>query len=77
MRVAYYGRLADAAGVRSEVLEMPPVTVGELRAMLAGRVTGIGDAAKVRALVDDVIVGEDHVLAGVAEVGFLPPVSGG
>ena len=34
MRVAYYGRLAEAAGVRSEVLEMSPATVGELRAML-------------------------------------------
>ena len=77
MRVAYFGRLAEAAGVRSEVLEMSPATVGELRAMLAARVEGIGDAGKVRALVDDVIVGEDHVLAGVAEVGFLPPVSGG
>ena len=77
MRVAYYGRLAEAAGVRSEVLEMSPATVGELRAMLAVRVEGIGDAGKVRALVDDAIVGEDHALAGVAEVGFLPPVSGG
>ena len=77
MRVAYYGRLAEAAGVRSEVLEMSPATVGELRAMLAARVAGIGDAGKVRALVDDVLVGEDHVLAGVGEVGFLPPVSGG
>ena len=77
MRVAYYGRLAEAAGVRSEVLEMSPATVGELRAMLAARVEGVGDAGKVRALVDDAIVGEDHALAGVAEVGFLPPVSGG
>ena len=77
MRVAYYGRLAEAAGVRSEVVAGGPATVWELRAMLAARVAGIGDAAKVRALVDDVIVGEDHALAGVGEVGFLPPVSGG
>ena len=77
MRVAYFGRLAEAAGVRSEVVADAPATVGELRAMLAARVAGIGDAGKVRALVDDVIVGEGHVLAGVAEVGFLPPVSGG
>ncbi len=77
MRVAYYGRLAEAAGVRSEVLEMSPATVGELRAMLGARIEGIGDAGKVRALVDDVIVGEDFAIGGVAEVGFLPPVSGG
>lgn len=77
MRVAYFGRLAEAAGVRSEVVVDAPATVGALRAMLAARIAGIGDAGKVRALVDDVIVGEDHGLTGVAEVGFLPPVSGG
>lgn len=77
MRVAYYGRLAEAAGVRSEVIVDAPATVAELRAMLAARGAGIGDAGKVRALVDDVLVGEDHALAGVGEVGFLPPVSGG
>ena len=77
MRVAYFGRLAEAAGVRSETVVDAPATVGELRAMLAARVAGIGDAGKVRALVDDVIVGEDFAIGGVGEVGFLPPVSGG
>ena len=77
MRVAYYGRLAEAAGVRSEVIVDAPATVGALRAMLAARGAGIGDVSKVRALVDDVLVGEDHALVGVGEVGFLPPVSGG
>lgn len=77
MRVAYYGRLAEAAGVRSEVIVDAPATVGALRAILAARGAGIGDVSKVRALVDDVLVGEDHALAGVGEVGFLPPVSGG
>ena len=77
MRVAYFGRLAEAAGTRSETVAAGPATVGELRAMLAGRVDGIGDVAKVRALVGDVIVGEDFAIGGVAEVGFLPPVSGG
>jgi molybdopterin converting factor small subunit len=76
MRVHYFGRLAEAAGVRSEEVA-GAATVGALRAMLAGRVVGLGDAAKVRALVDDAFVGEDHRLDGVAEVGFLPPVSGG
>ncbi len=76
MRVSYYGRLAEAAGVRSEEVAGAP-TVGALRAMLVGRVAGLGDAAKVRALVDDAFVGEDHPLGDVAEVGFLPPVSGG
>ncbi len=76
IRVHYFGRLAEAAGVRSEEVATA-ATVGALRAMLAGRVAGLGDAGKVRALVDDTLVGEDHLLAGVAEVGFLPPVSGG
>ncbi len=76
MRVRYFGRLAEAAGVRSEdVAEV--ATIGELRALLAGRVAGLGDRAKVRALVDDAFVGEEHRLDGVEEVGFLPPVSGG
>jgi molybdopterin converting factor small subunit len=76
MRVHYFGRLAEAAGVRSEEIA-GPATVGALRAMLAGRVAGLGDAGKVRALVDDAFVGEDHRLDGAVEVAFLPPVSGG
>ncbi len=76
MLVRYFGRLAEAAGVRSEEVA-GAATVGALRTMLAGRVAGLGDSAKVRALVDDVMVGEEYRLDGVAEVGFLPPVSGG
>ena len=76
MRVRYFGRLAEAAGVRSEEIAGAP-TVGALRAMLAGRVVGLGDAKRVRALVDDVVVGEEYRLDEVEEVGFLPPVSGG
>jgi molybdopterin converting factor small subunit len=76
MRVSYYGRLAEAAGVRSEEVA-GAATVGALRATLARRVVGLGDAGKVRAVVDDVVVGEEYRLDEVEEVGFLPPVSGG
>jgi molybdopterin converting factor small subunit len=76
MRVSYYGRLAEAAGLRSEEVAGAS-TVAQLRALLAGRVAGIEDSKRVRALVDDVVVDEEHWLEGVEEVGFLPPVSGG
>ena len=76
MRVSYYGRLAEAAGLRSEEIAGAS-TVAQLRALLAGRVAGIEDSKRVRALVDDVVVDEEHWLEGVEEVGFLPPVSGG
>ena len=76
MRVSYYGRLAEAAGSRSEEVAGAS-TVAQLRALLAGRVAGIEDSKRVRALVDDVVVDEEHWLEGVEEVGFLPPVSGG
>ena len=76
MRVSYYGRLAEAAGLRSEEVAGAS-TVAQLRALLVGRVAGIEDSKRVRALVDDVVVDEEHWLEGVEEVGFLPPVSGG
>lgn len=76
MRVSYYGRLAEAAGLRSEEVAGAS-TVAQLRALLAGWVAGIEDSKRVRALVDDVVVDEEHWLEGVEEVGFLPPVSGG
>lgn len=76
MRVCYFGRLAEAAGLRSEEIARA-TTVGDLRAILAGRVAGLVDPGRVRALVDDAFVGEEYRLDGVAEVGFLPPVSGG
>ena len=76
MRVSYYGWLAEAAGLRSEEVAGAS-TVAQLRALLAGWVAGIEDSKRVRALVDDVVVDEEHWLEGVEEVGFLPPVSGG
>lgn len=76
IRVQYFGWLAEAAGMRSEEVAGAS-TVGVLRAMLASRIAGLGDAAKVRALVNDACVGEGFALEDGVEVGFLPPVSGG
>ena len=80
MRIAYFGRLAEIAGTRFEEVA-PPADVVDIRSLRSwlgaeGR-TGLADASRNRALVDDEVVPEDFSLEGVGDVAFLPPMSGG
>ena len=78
-RVLLFGRLADAAGWRERDLEAPG-TLAALRALLAAEDPALGEALAgpgVMAAIDQVLMRGDASLDGVAEVAFLPPMSGG
>ncbi|WP_369062516.1 MoaD/ThiS family protein [Caulobacter sp. 73W] len=80
MRVLLFGRLGDVAGWRERVLEAPPVDLAALRAGLSAEDPRLGEALDgpgVQAAVDQVLVRGSMSLHGVAEVAFLPPMSGG
>jgi molybdopterin synthase sulfur carrier subunit len=79
-RVLLFGRLADVAGWRERVFDPTPERLSALRsrvgresAELAAALAGPG----VQAAVDRALARGDPHLDGVAEVAFLPPMSGG
>ena len=80
IRVGFFGRLRDAFGDEREVA----IEAGETVARLRGRLAGLNPRTaedllgpRIRAVVDDRIVGEDFVLSGHDRIEFLPPLSGG
>lgn len=80
MRVLLFGRLGDVAGWRERVLATPPADLSALRASLAGDDPALGEALTgpgVQVAVDQELTRGERMLAGVAEVAFLPPMSGG
>ncbi len=81
LTVLYFARLREELGRAREEVEAPAATVGELRAWLAARgepwAGGFGRVARVRAAVDQRMVGDDAPLRPGAEVAFFPPVTGG
>lgn len=78
-KVLFFGRLAQDLG--DEMLVTVPErcsSVADLRAALI-QVTGsvaLG-GKRVKAIVDKVVVGDDHAIAPHQEIAFFPPVSGG
>lgn len=80
MKVLAYGKLADLLGQEREVDIEVPCTVAELRACLAAQCPEATEPLankRVLACVGDVIVADNHVLAGAEPVELLAPVSGG
>ena len=78
MRLTFYGRLRDAVGA-GEIDCAVPASIADseaLREWLGETHPPLLDAT-VRIALDDVLVGGPAPIAGVAEVAFLPPVSGG
>jgi molybdopterin synthase sulfur carrier subunit len=78
-RILLFGRLADVAGWRERELVAPP-TLSALRQRLGRDDQRLGEALAgpgVQAAVDQAIVHGDAPLEGVAEIAFLPPMSGG
>lgn len=79
VRVRYFASLRDRTGVGEETIDIAPGTdVSALWATLGARHPRLG-AFGVTPLVacDMAYASWDRILDGVAEVAFLPPVSGG
>jgi molybdopterin converting factor small subunit len=75
-----FGRLADVAGWRERTIAPTLQSLSALKARLAEDDPRLGDALcgkGVRAALDKAIVVGDALLEGVAEVAFMPPMSGG
>lgn len=81
-RLALFGRLAEAGWREPRMIALPPEvdTVAALRAWLAAREPQLAVALArpgVRAVVDDMIVGEQAAIDDSSDLAFIPPVSGG
>ena len=77
MRLRFFGRLRDAIGGELLVDVPPEVSDSEqLRAWLGRRHPALLDPS-VKIALDDCILVAPQPIAGVREIAFLPPVSGG
>ena len=78
MRLTFFGRLREAVGA-SEIDRSPTANIVDsesLRTWIGAEFPELLDP-KVRIALDDVIASGAVSIAGVREVAFLPPVSGG
>ncbi|MDT9599884.1 MoaD/ThiS family protein [Sphingosinicella rhizophila] len=81
MKILFFGRLGDMVGRETHV-EVPPETrtVADLRQLLAQLHPAASEdlsRPSLRACVNDLIVGENYVVADSETVEFFPPLSGG
>ena len=83
VRVRYFAALRERVGHGEDEFELPHEvsTVGALRAWLVARgepfASAFGDTRRLRAAVDQEMVGDGAALSAGAEVAFFPPVTGG
>jgi molybdopterin converting factor small subunit len=79
IRVRFFASLVDRTGCAEERVEIPPpADVGRLWETLLERHPELGRLGYRPAVACDLEYADwDHDLLGVAEVAFLPPVSGG
>ena len=79
--VLYFAWLRERIGVPRERLETSAATVADLITELMARedryALAFADLASVRVAVDQVLSSFDAPLAGVREVAFFPPMTGG
>ena len=78
MKLTFYGRLRDVDGA-GELDCSEPANIADsesLRVWIGLDYPALRDAT-VRIALDDVLTTKPTPIAGVAEVAFLPPVSGG
>ena len=77
----YFAWLRERIGVPSERIETEAATVADLVADLRARepryAAAFADMAAVRVAVDQELSGLEAPLAGVREVAFFPPMTGG
>ena len=81
MQVLYFAWLRERIGVPREEVETTAATVSDLIAELAAReeryALAFSDMTAVRVAVDQELVDLHTPLAGVREVAFFPPMTGG
>jgi sulfur-carrier protein len=83
MKALYFAWVRERVGRSEEELDPPPTvqTVGDLIAWLSERGEGYAHAfdkpAVVRAALDRIHARGDASIAGVKEVAFFPPMTGG
>ena len=81
MQVLYFAWLRERIGLPREEVETNAATVADLIAELRTRedryALAFSDMAAVRVAVDQELVDLDTSLAGVREVAFFPPMTGG
>ena len=81
MRVMYFAWLRERIGKGSEEVETSAATVAELIEELRARElryeVAFEDTSALRVAVDQTLTGFDAPLAGVREVAFFPPMTGG
>ena len=78
MKLTFYGRLREVVGAGELDRSLPATVVNSesLRAWIWLEFPELLDT-KVRMALDDVVANGAMPIAGVSEVAFLPPVSGG
>lgn len=78
VRIRYFARLRELAGVENESVQVAPgSTLADVYASLRGRHANLPDAAGVRGAVNAEFAAWDVRVADGDEVAFIPPVSGG
>ncbi len=81
MQVLYFAWLRERIGIPKEQVETSAATVADLVAELRLReeryALAFSDMAAVKVAVDQEIVDLNAPLAGVREVAFFPPMTGG
>lgn len=81
LTVRYFAWLRERVGAPSEAVETGAATVAELVADLRGRDEryrlAFADLSAVRVAVDQELADLGAPLAGVGEVAFFPPMTGG
>ena len=78
MRLTFFGRLRDAVGTHG-IDCSPPANIVDsesLQQWISEQYPALLDT-KVRIALDDVLTTGPTPIAGVSEIAFLPPVSGG
>ena len=79
--VLYFAWVRERIGVPREQVQTAAVTVADLVAELRLRedryAVAFADVSALRVAVDQVLVDFDTPLAGVREVAFFPPMTGG
>jgi molybdopterin synthase sulfur carrier subunit len=81
LTVRYFAWLRERVGEASETIDTEAPTVAELveelRARGEGHALAFADMRAVRVAVDRELASFEAPLAGVAEVAFFPPMTGG
>jgi molybdopterin synthase sulfur carrier subunit len=81
LTVVYFAWVRERIGLPREQVQTDAATVADLVAQLVAReeryAAAFGDLSALRVAVDQDLAGFDAPLAGVREVAFFPPMTGG